>query len=130
MSKHYQPPVQSGAGQFIDSLVVLVLVYASLMTPLLLKEAPAPAEAVADKPAATWESLKQSPAMVEQWDKLGVDIKAAEPMISNRFDYSIEPLSLLLTIAVIVGYFVFMLRTSDREYREVINERFGPTKEK
>ena len=130
MSKHYEPPVQGGAGQFIDSLVVLVLVYASLMAPLLFKEAPAAAEAAADKPAVTWESLKQTPAMVEQWEKLGVDIKAAEPMITNRFDYSIEPVSLLLTIAVIVGYFFFMLRTSDREYREVINERFGPAKGK
>ncbi len=130
MSKHYQPPVQSGAGQFFDSLVVLVLVYASLMAPLLFKEAAqAPADA-ADKPAVTWESLNQTPAMVEQWDKLGVDIKAAEPMVTNRFDYTIEPVSLLLTIAVIVGYFIFVLRTSDREYREVINERFGPAKGK
>ena len=130
MSNHYQPPVQSGAGQFFDSLVVLVLVYASLMAPLLFKEAAqAPADA-ADKPAVTWESLNQTPAMVEQWDKLGVDIKAAEPMVTNRFDYTIEPVSLLLTIAVIVGYFIFVLRTSDREYREVINERFGPAKGK
>jgi hypothetical protein len=29
---------------------------------------------------------------------------------------------------VIVGYFIFLLRTSDREYREVIRERFGPAK--
>lgn len=127
-SEHYQPPVQSGVGQFFDSLVVLVLVYASLMAPLLFKEAPAAAEAAADKPAVTWESLNQTPAMVEQWDKLGVKIEAAAPMITNRFDYTIEPVSLLLTVVVIVGYFVFMLRTSDREYREVIRERFGPAK--
>jgi hypothetical protein len=30
---------------------------------------------------------------------------------------------------VIVGYFFFVLRTSDREFREVIRERFGPGKE-
>ncbi len=126
--KPYEPPVQSGAGQFFDSLVVLVLVYASLMAPLLFKEAPqAPADA-ADKPAVTWESLNQTPAMVEQWEKLGVDIKAAEPMITNRFDYSIEPVSLAITVLVIVGYFFFVLRTSEREYREVIRERFGPAK--
>ena len=128
MNKAYEPPVQSGAGQFLDSLVVLVLVYASLMAPLLFKEAAeAPADA-ADKPAVTWESLNQTPVMVEQWTKLGVDIKAAEPMITNRHDYTIEPVSLLLTVVVIVGYFVFVLRTSDREYREVIRERFGPAK--
>lgn len=127
-NKPYEPPVQGGGGQFFDSLVVLVLVYASLMAPLLFKEAAeAPADA-ADKPAVTWESLNQTPAMVEQWDKLGVKIEAAAPMITNRFDYTIEPVSLILTIIVIAGYFVFVLRTSDREYREVIRERFGPAK--
>jgi uncharacterized membrane protein YjgN (DUF898 family) len=45
-------------------------------------------------------------------------------MITNRFDYAIEPISLLLTIAVIVGYFIFLLRVSEKEYREVIRERF------
>ncbi len=125
--KRYEPPVQGGAGQFIDSLVVLVLVYASLMAPLLFKEAPAAADA-ADKPAPTWESLNQTPAMVEQWGKLGVKVEAAAPMITNRFDYTIEPVSLILTIAVIVGYFIFVLRASEREYREVIRERFGPAK--
>ena len=126
--KTYEPPVQSGAGQFFDSLVVLVLVYASLMAPLLFKEAAQPPADAADKPAVTWESLNQTPAMVEQWEKLGVDIKAAEPMITNRFDYSIDPLTLAITAIVIIGYFFFVLRTSEREYREVIRERFGPAK--
>lgn len=126
MNTPYEPPVQSGAGQFLDSLVVLVLVYASLMAPLLFKEASEVPADVADKPAVTWESLNQTPAMVEQWEKLGVDVETAAPMITHRFDYTIEPVSLILTILVIAGYFVFVLRTSDREYREVIRERFGP----
>ncbi len=128
MSTPYEPPVQSGAGQFVDSLVVLVLVYASLMAPLLFKEAgESPADA-ADKPVVTWESLNQTPAMVAQWEKLGVDLEAATPMITHRFDYTVEPVSLILTILVIAGYFIYVLRTSDREYREVIRERFGPAK--
>jgi hypothetical protein len=127
MSKPYEPPVQSGAGQFFDSLVVLVLVYASLMAPLLFSSTEE-AAATGDAAPPSWESLNQTPAMVEQWQKLGVDVEAAAPMITNRFDYTIEPVSLLITIAVIVGYFVFVLRTSDREYREVIRERFGPAK--
>jgi hypothetical protein len=106
-----------------DSLVVLVLVYASLLAPLLFKATAEPPKAD-DKAAPTWESLNQTPAMVEQWEKLGVNVEAAAPMITNRFDYTIEPISLLLTIAVIVGYFVFMLRVSEKEYREVIRERF------
>ena len=30
------------------------------------------------------------------------------------------------TVAVIAAYFFFVLRVSDRQYREVIEERFGP----
>jgi len=127
MNKPYEPPVQSGTGQFFDSLVVLVLVYASLMAPLLFSASEDSADAN-EAAAPTWESLNQTPAMVEQWERLGVDIETAAPMITNRFDYTIEPVSLLVTIAVIVGYFIFVLRTSDREYREVIRERFGPAK--
>ena len=32
---------------------------------------------------------------------------------------------LLITVAVIVGYFVFMIKVSDKQYREVIAEKFG-----
>jgi len=123
MSKPYEPPVQSSAGQMFDSGVVLVLVYASLLAPLLFKAAAEPPK-TDDKAAPTWESLNQTPAMVEQWEKLGVKVEAAAPMITNRFDYTIEPISLLLTFIVIVGYFVFVLRVSEKEYREVIRERF------
>jgi hypothetical protein len=109
--------VQGGAGQFIDSLVVLVLVYASLMAPLLFKEAAeAPADA-ADKPGGDLGVAATDAGHGRAMDKLGVDIKAAEPMITHRFDYTIEPVSLTLTILVIAGYFVFVLRTSEREYR-------------
>ena len=123
MNKPYEPPVQSGIGQMFDSLVVLVLVYASLLAPLLFKATAEPPK-TDGKAAPTWESLNQTPAMVEQWETLGINVEAAAPMITNRFDYTIEPISLLLTIAVIVGYFVFMLRVSEKEYREVIRERF------
>jgi 3-deoxy-D-manno-octulosonic-acid transferase len=34
---------------------------------------------------------------------------------------------LLLTAIVVIAYFVFLVRTSDKELREVINERFGPS---
>ncbi len=123
MKKPYEPPVQSSVGQMFDSVVVLVLVYASLLAPLLFK-APAEPPKTDGKAVPTWESLNQTPAMVEQWEKLGVKVEAAAPMITNRIDYTIEPISLLLTIVVIVGYFIFLLRVSEKEYREVIRERF------
>lgn len=122
----YKPPVQKGFGQFVDAMVVLALVYLSLLAPLLLGGTAAESEAPADKPVATWEAMKQNETMAAQWQKLGFDAEAAEPIVSKKFSYEIEPLSLGITVAVIAIYFFFVLKVSDREYREVINERFGP----
>lgn len=122
----YKPPVQKGFGQFVDALVVLALVYLSLLAPLLLGGTAAESEAAAEKPAATWEALQQNDTMKAQWEKLGHTPETAEPIITNKFSYEIHPLSLGITVAVIAVYFIFVLRVSDREYREVINERFGP----
>lgn len=45
-------------------------------------------------------------------------------MITQRFDYSIDPLMLIITAVIILGYFVFLVKVSDKELREVIRERF------
>lgn len=134
MKKKYTPPEQRPLGQIFDSLLILVLVYASLMLPLMFKEEAVPAadtampvaaevEAVAAK--VTWESLGQNAVQQEQWIKLGYDPEKAAELINNRFDYSIDPLMLIITILVVAGYFVFMLKVSEKEYREVIAEKFG-----
>ncbi len=122
----YKPPVQKGFGQFIDAMVVLALVYLSLLAPLLLGGTAAESAATEHKPKPTWEELKQNDVMQAQWEKLGHTPETAEPIVTKKFSYEVEPLSLGITIAVIAGYFFFMLKMSDREYREVINERFGP----
>ena len=123
--KAYRPPVQKGLGQFVDALVVLALVYLSLLAPLLLGGTAAESAEPEQKPAATWQALQQNPTMQAQWEKLGHTPDTAEPIVTRKFSYDIEPWSLGLTVAVIVAYFFFVLRVSDREYREVINERFG-----
>ena len=69
-----------------------------------------------------------APVIQEQWVKLGFDAEKAAPIINSRFDYTIDPMMLVITIAVILGYFFFMLRTSDRQYKDVIEEKFGPAK--
>jgi len=85
----------------------------------------------ADVPAATaevvkvtWESLGQNEVMQAQWVKLGYDPDKAAAIINNRFDYTIDPMMLIITIFVVVGYFVIMLKVSDKQYREVIAEKF------
>lgn len=127
MSKRqpYRPPVQRGFGQFVDSLVLLVLVGLSLLAPLLFNSAESTAPKAEEAPA-TWEALQQNPTMQVQWQKLGFDAEKAAPIVRKKFHYEIEPLSLGITVAVIVAYFFFVLRVSDRQYREVIEERFGP----
>lgn len=125
MSKHYIPPKQGMLGQVFDTILVLVLVYASLMVPLLFKvEEKADAAKAAVVVKASWESLGQNAIQQEQWIKLGYDPDKAAVLINNRFDYTIDPVMLIITILVVAGYFVFMLKVSDKQYREVIKEKF------
>ena len=130
MSKNYTPPNQGMFGQIFDSILILVLVYASLMLPLLMKEsdkiadAPATTAEVAKVAKVTWESLGQNAVEQAQWVKLGYDPDKAATLINNRFDYTIDPMMLIITIIVVVGYFVIMLKVSDKQYREVIAEKF------
>lgn len=73
----------------------------------------------------TWEALEQNSAMQAQWERLGVGIEDAAAMVTLRYDYSFSWAGLLATLAAIAGYFIFLVRQSDREYREVIAEKFG-----
>lgn len=126
MSKNYVPPKQGWVGQVFDSLFILALVYLSLYLPLFFKAsaAAAPVEAAAAaKP--TWASLNLSPVVQQQWEKLGYDAEKASALIANKFDYTIDPMWLGITAAVIIGYFILVIKVSDKEYREVIAEKFG-----
>lgn len=124
MATQYTPPKQSGLGQFLDSVFILVLVYVSLYIPLWMKSESA-AVAAASGPKPTWESLHLSPLVQEQWIKLGFDAEAAAAIINTKFDYTIDPIMLVMTAMVIIGYFIYMIKVSDKQYREVIAEKFG-----
>ena len=121
----YTPPPQSKLGQIFDVLVLLVLTVGALYIPLWLGLAgSAQVSRVPDSP--TWESLGQNEVMVEKWNELGyADPAAAAEIITARFDYSFSIPALLLMIVVIVGYYVILLRFSEKEYRDVISEKFG-----
>lgn len=123
----YNPPKQSGLGQFFDSILLLVLVYASLLLPIVVNFGGGDAgdSAGAAEPVThTWESLGQNATMQAQWEKLGMDVNQAAEIITTRFDYTIDPVSLIFTAAVVIGYFVFLFKVSDKEYREVLAEKF------
>jgi hypothetical protein len=125
MSKNYIPPKQGWVGQIFDSFFILALVYLSLYLPLFFKADATSAVAASASAKPTWASLNLSPVVQQQWEKLGYDAEKAAALISNRFDYTIDPLWLIITAVVIVGYFFFVIKISDKEYREVIAEKFG-----
>lgn len=152
----YRPPEQSSAGQLFDSLFVVALVAATLLVCLyltVLSAAPAPAPepaaqttAVAEAPAADASTnaaaatavaaapiadgltADQQKLKTERFTALGWDdAKVAERKAAIAAkSYEIDWLMLILTAVVVIGYFVFLVRASDKELREVINERFGP----
>ncbi len=119
------PKTQHKRGQLFDSLFILFLVYVSLYIPLFLESDTKSADETTSAQVITWESLDVSPVEQEQWQKLGFDELAAAEIINDRFDYTIDPVMLIITALVIIGYFFFVLRISDRQYREVIAEKFG-----
>lgn len=132
MAQPYEPPRQSGIGQLVDSILLMVFVFGSLMLSLFYESiltflgfGGEEAEAMASTGQVTWESLGQNEVMQAQWEKLGYGVEDAAVLINDRFDYTIDPLALIVTAIVIIGYFVFLFRASDKEYREVLREKFN-----
>ncbi len=123
----YTPPEQDKALQFVDVGFLLVAIFLALWLPLQLGLAGA-AKAIDKIENPTWELLGQNATMVSIWEKLGYTPATAHDIIQNRFHYNIDWLSLVIMAAILIGYFVFLFRASDKEYREVIAEKFGDSK--
>ncbi len=121
----YTPPDQSKAMQWFDIAFVVAAIFFALWFPLYMGWAGiSKVMEKIDNP--TWEALKQTPAQVEQWVKLGyADAAAAHDLIQNKWDYTINWLQLAVLTVALVGYFVFLFKASDKEYRDVINEKFN-----
>jgi predicted PurR-regulated permease PerM len=139
MAKIYIPPKQGVAGQLFDVAFLLALVAAALFLPLWLKIAvPSRVEKLPEGVSytlaadgttkqwtgLTWEKLGQNPTMQAQWEKLGYTVETAADIITQPFDYTIDTAGLVITAVVIIGFFVFLIVMSDREYRQVIAEKF------
>jgi len=134
----YQPPLQSVPGQWIDVIVLLVLIFLALFVPVWAKIAvparveklPAGVSYTAAEDGAktwtglTWEALGQNPTMQQQWEKLGYTVESAADIITQPFDYTIQWGGLIGMILLIGGYYVFLLWHSEKEYKQVIAEKF------
>jgi len=145
MAKIYMPPKQSVIGQLFDVAFLLALVFAALFLPLWLKIAvPTRVEKLPDGvtytlaadgttkqwTGLTWEKLGQNPTMQAQWEKLGYTVETAADIITQPFDYSIDAEGIAITAIVVIGFFVFLVLMSDREYRQVIAEKFDGGQER
>lgn len=120
----YEPPRQSAFGQIFNSLFLLALVGMSLFVPLWMGLAGGGKTALEFKDK-TWEAMGQTPVTSAAYEKLGLTPETAHDMIAARFDYSFSVPELIATALVIVVYFAFVFRFSEKEYRDVIRERFG-----
>jgi len=123
----YNPPEQPRSMQFVDIIFLVAAIFFALWLPLKLGLAGA-AKAIDKIENPTWDALGQNATMVSIWEKLGYTPETAHDIIQNRFHYNIDWLALVVMAAVLIGYFVFLFRASDREYREVIAEKFGDEK--
>lgn len=138
MAVTYKPPKQSIAGQLFDVFFLLALVFATLFIPIWLGIAvPSRVEKLPDGVTytlkddktkewhgLTWEKLNQNPTMQAQWEKLGYTKETAADIITMPFDYDIDTLGVVITGLVILGYFIFLVVVSNREYKQVIAEKF------
>jgi ABC-type amino acid transport system permease subunit len=62
--------------------------------------------------------------MQAQWTKLGYTKETAAEIITQPFDYTIDVAGVAITAGVILAYFLFLMFMSDKEYRQVIAEKF------
>ncbi len=122
---HYEPPVQSKISQLIDVIVLVALTVGALFVPLWLGMAGSSKSVATPVENPTWETLGQNATQAAQYEALGYTPASAHDLILARFDYSFTTGALLVMVAVIVLYYVLMLRFSEIEYREVISEKFG-----
>jgi hypothetical protein len=128
---------QSGRSQFVDALVILVLLFVTLFATTWILErtsASASTTATSGKPI---DQLPLTGAERRQYHRMAdhgmVDRKTADQQVAenkpNDHEYPINPWLLLVTGLLLAGYLGFVYRTSFKEYREVINQKFGRRQE-
>lgn len=126
----YEPPQQSVRGQLLDAVVVLVLIFVTLFATTYISGS----EDTAGGDVRPLAELPLTPGERAQYQKM-IDTGVTDlPTISAGVEanqagadkYEIDVLALLGTAALLALYLGFVYRVSFREYREVIDEKFGP----
>ena len=132
----YEPPRQTLRGQLTDAVTILVLIFATLFVTTYLtgdetdeSTDAAQVQQVSDLPVTPGER----DAYQQMIDTGTADLPTiASGVAANQPDehkYDIDVWALIGTAVLLAVYLGFVYRVSFREYREVIDERFGPRNE-
>ena len=127
----YEPPKQSGAGQFVDSIILILLLFVVLFGVTYYTQASGGSEPPAPKPISQLPITSGEKAAFQRLVDNGVvdettasNLVLTQPPTDNK--YPIDLGQLLLTFGVIIFYMAFVYILSLRQYKDVINEKFGP----
>ena len=120
----YEAPEQPIVMQIFDIVCLVGAIFLALWFPLYMGWAGI-SKTLTKIDSPTWDNLKQSPTMAAQWEKLGHTPATAHDIIQNQWVYTIDWTQLIIMTIVLVGYFIFLFTASDREYRDVIDEKFN-----
>lgn len=126
----YRPPQQSVRGQLLDAFVVLALIFVTLFATTYLTEAAETPSAdprpLAELPLTPGERVQYQKMIDSGTADLATIAAAVEANQASADKYDIDVLALVGTAVLLALYLGFVYRTSFREYREVIDEKFGP----
>ncbi|WP_433786329.1 hypothetical protein ACQPX6_06585 [Actinomycetospora sp. CA-101289] len=126
----YRPPQQAVRGQLLDAVVVLVLIFVTLFATTYLTEAAETPSAdprpLAELPLTPGERVQYQKMIDSGTADLPTIAAAVEANQASADKYDIDVLALIGTALLLAVYLGFVYRTSFREYREVIEEKFGP----
>lgn len=129
----YEPPRQSLRGQLVDAAVILFLIFATLFVTTYLTgdESDEATDTAAvqrvDDLAVTQGERVQYQKMIDtgtaDLPTIAAGVEANQP---DPDKYAIDWPALVGTAVLLAVYLGFVYRVSFREYRDVIEERFGP----
>jgi len=103
----------------------MAMTYGALDIPLYMGLAGG-SKSVPEGAPTTWEGMGQNATQVAQYNALGfTDPAAVSDIINARYDYSFSWMALAVMVVVILTYYALVLRFSEKEYRDVIAEKFG-----
>ncbi|MGH3492348.1 MAG: hypothetical protein ACRDQ1_03795 [Sciscionella sp.] len=127
----YEPPKQSRAGQLIDAVFILALVFVVLFGVTYFLQSSSSTSSTKTRPVSQLPITKAEKAQYQKVIHDGLaDLPAVNQQVADNKassnKYPIGLVALIATFGVIALYLIFVYVMSFREYREVIYERFGP----